>query len=93
MHDMLNPFTMVAVYMTIWWVVVFAILPLGNRSHAEMGIDLKDGGDPGAPVNPNLARKAITTSWVSALIFVAVYALMFSGIIPTPDLASFGQPH
>jgi predicted secreted protein len=93
MHEMLNPLTMIAVYVTIWWVVVFAILPIGTQSHAEAGLDLKDGGDPGAPVNPNLMKKAITTSWVSAIVFIVLYALLFSGIIPVPDLASFGQPN
>jgi predicted secreted protein len=85
MHDLLNPFTMLAIYATIWWIVVFAILPIGVKSHAEMGIDLKDGGDPGAPVNPNLVKKAITTSWVSAIVFVALYALLFSHVIPVPQ--------
>ncbi|HEY3813957.1 MAG TPA: DUF1467 family protein [Caulobacteraceae bacterium] len=82
MHELLNPFTMLAIYATIWWVVVFAVLPLGVKSHAEMGIDLKDGGDPGAPVNPNLVKKAITTSWVSAIVFVVIYAVLFSHVLP-----------
>ena len=85
MHDLLNPFTMFAIYATIWWIVVFAILPLGVRSHAEMGIDLKDGGDPGAPVNPNLVKKAITTTWVSAIVFAILYALLFTHVIPIPQ--------
>ena len=84
MHDLLNPFTMFAIYATIWWIVVFAILPLGVKSHAEMGIDLKDGGDPGAPVNPNLVRKAITTTWVSAIVFAVLYTLLFTHVIPIP---------
>ena len=85
MHDLLNPFTMFAIYATIWWVVVFCILPIGVRSHAEMGIDLKDGGDPGAPVNPNLVKKAITTTWISAIVFAVLYALLFLHVIPVPN--------
>lgn len=61
--------TSLAVYFTIWWIVLFAILPIGVQSYAEAGIKVTDGGDPGAPVNPNLKRKFITTSWVSAILF------------------------
>jgi predicted secreted protein len=59
--------TGIAIYLTLWWTTLFAVLPLGNRTYAEEGIEVKDGGDPGAPVNPNLKRKFITTTWVSAL--------------------------
>lgn len=86
MKVLLNPVTMLAVYLTIWWIVLFAVLPLGARSHAEAGIDLRDGGDPGAPVVPNLKRKAITTSWVAAIVFVVIYAIIFSGLFHLPNL-------
>ena len=66
----------ISVYFVVWWVVLFAILPLGMKSHAEEGIDHGDGGDPGAPVNPNLKRKFITTSWVAAIV-TAVLAVVF----------------
>ena len=73
----MGPVTCLAVYFTIWWTALFAILPLGVQSHAEAGIDLGDGGDPGAPVNPNLKRKFITTTWVSAIAFLVVYGLVW----------------
>src|ERR1700744_5729040 len=44
----------IAVYFTIWWTTLFAVLPLGVRSHAEMGIPVPGGGDPGSPVEPKL---------------------------------------
>lgn len=37
-------FTGIAIYFTIWWTVLFSILPLGVTSHAEAGIDPGDGG-------------------------------------------------
>ena len=30
--------TGIATYLIIWWVVLFAVLPLGTISHAEAGI-------------------------------------------------------
>jgi predicted secreted protein len=61
--------TYIAIYLTIWWTVLFSILPLGVRSCAEAGVDPK-GGDPGAPVDPKLKRKFITTTWVSGIVMV-----------------------
>ena len=78
--------TSIAVYLTIWWTVLFAILPLGVTTHAEAGIDLKDGGDPGAPVDPKLKKKFITTTWVSAIIFVALWLALYFDLIPLPSL-------
>lgn len=86
----MSPFTGLAIYMTIWWTALFAILPLGVRSHAEMGIDKGDGGDPGAPVNPNLKRKFITTTWVSAVVFALLWLVVHFGLIPLPTLPSEG---
>ena len=81
-----GPYTLAAIYVTIWWTVLFAVLPLGVVTHAEAGIDHGDGGDPGAPVNPNLKKKFITTSWISAIIFAALWLALFFDLIPLPSL-------
>lgn len=78
----MGPLTSFAIYLTVWWVVLFAILPLGAQSHYEAGVDHKDGGDPGAPVNPNLKRKFITTTWVSAIVFAVIWLVTWFGAIP-----------
>lgn len=67
--------TIIAIYLTLWWTVLFAVLPFGSKSFAEAGVD-PEGGDPGAPVNPNLKRKFITTTWVSALILLAILGVV-----------------
>jgi predicted secreted protein len=76
--------TLIALYLTIWWTVLFAILPIGVTTYAEAGIEVKDGGDPGAPVDPKLKRKFITTTWVSALILLGIIGLLHFHIL---DLA------
>jgi len=83
----MGPITAGAVFLTIWWTVLFAVLPLGTQTYAEAGLDVKDGGDPGAPVNPNLKKKFITTTWVSALLWLFVMVLVYIGWMPLPDLA------
>jgi predicted secreted protein len=82
----MGPGTAFAIYLTLWWVVLFAILPLGVTSHAEAGIDKGDGGDPGAPVDPKLKRKFITTTWVSAVIFAVVWLAFHFHLLSLPSL-------
>lgn len=78
--------TGIAIYLTIWWTVLFAVLPLGTKTYAESGIEVKDGGDPGAPVNPNLKRKFITTTWVAAIAWVLVFVVVKFGLITLPQM-------
>ena len=70
----LGPFTLVAAYLTVWWTVLFVVLPLGARSHHEAGVAPPLGHEPGSPVTLDLKRKAITTTWVSAIVWVVVVA-------------------
>ena len=80
--------TGIVIYLTFWWTTLFAVLPLGNRTYAESGIEVKDGGDPGAPVNPNLKRKFITTTWVAALIWCVIWLVIRFGLITLPSMPS-----
>ncbi len=67
----------IAVYFTIWWIVLFAVLPFGVRSAHENGPNgVPVGSDPGAPVAPHLLRKAIWTTGISAVLFAALDAYL-----------------
>ena len=35
----MSPLTYIAIYLTIWWTVLFMVLPLGAKSFAEAGIE------------------------------------------------------
>jgi len=68
----------IAAYFTIWWVTLFAVLPFGVRSATEAGVtDAPKGADPGAPAVPNLAKKALWTTGVAAVVFVALDAYVY----------------
>ena len=82
----MGPMTSIAIFLTIWWTVLFVVLPLGVTSHAEAGIDKGDGGDPGAPVDPKLKKKFITTTWVSVIVFAIVWAIVTFGLVKLPPL-------
>jgi len=77
----MGPVTSISVYLVIWWVTLFAVLPWGVQSHHEAGIDLKDGGDPGAPVNPNIKKKFLITTAISAGIFAVIWLVAFFELI------------
>ena len=59
----------IAIYFTMWWVVLFAILPFGVRSQREDGSYFQ-GTDPGAPVAPQIWVKALWTTVVTTVLFV-----------------------
>jgi predicted secreted protein len=60
-----------AVYFTVWWTTLFAILPFGVSSQAEAG-EVTAGSDPGAPALPALGEKAIWTTIASTAVFAIV---------------------
>jgi len=70
----LGVFTLVAMYLTVWWTVLFVVLPLGAHSHHEAGVSPGPGGEPGAAVRHNLRRKVFTTTWASALVWLVTVA-------------------
>lgn len=76
----------ISAYFVIWWVVLFAILPLGVRSHHEAGIEVPGGGEPASPVNPNLKRKFLTTTWVSAVVLAVLWTVLQLGLIHLPTI-------
>ena len=67
----------IAVYFTIWWTVLFAVLPFGVKSARETpGAEIPAGTDRGAPVAPMLLRKAIATTLISGVLLAALQAYM-----------------
>jgi len=57
------------IYLTIWWITLFAVLPLGVRSQEEVGEARPEGADPGAPAAPQLLKKAAITTVIAAILF------------------------
>ena len=76
-------FTGVFVYLCIWWLALFTVLPWGNRPHAEP----EQGHAPSAPENPRLREKFFITSILSALIWLIIYFLIKIEVIDFYDLA------
>jgi predicted secreted protein len=65
----------VPMFITIWFVVLFAILPIGVHSQRESGTYV-EGTDPGAPVNPQLWKKALLTTIASLIVFAILMVVL-----------------
>ena len=65
----------IAVYVLIWWVTLFAILPIGTRPVAESD---PEGGWRGLPERPMMLRKAVITTIVATVLWLGVAALVQS---------------
>ena len=62
----------IALYFIIWWITLFAILPIGVRSQHEGG-EVVEGTEPGAPVAPAMWRKLLWTTLAAIPVFVLAY--------------------
>lgn len=80
----------VAIYVVLWWMVLFAVLPFGLRTQHEAG-EVVPGTPSSAPVRPRLLRIVLTTTLVAAVIFAAGYWAFASGLIDLrpPSPAAF----
>jgi predicted secreted protein len=62
----------VLIYIVVWWVVIFAILPIGIKSVSESDEVQAEGVEEGAPVRPMLFKKVVITSLISVVITFAI---------------------
>lgn len=62
----------IAVYVVIWWIALFAVLPWGVRTQDEED-DVVPGSASSAPSRPFLLRKVIATTLLAAAIFAALW--------------------
>ena len=74
-------FTGIMLYVILWWLAFFAMLPVGVKTAEEAGEDLGDGHAPSAPVKPALWRKALWAGLIAAVIFGIYYLIQASGLI------------
>ncbi len=73
----LTPGGALALYFIVWWTTLFAVLPFGVRSQAEVG-DVAQGTEPGAPSDPALLRKAGLTTLVGTAVYaVAAWSIVY----------------
>jgi len=69
----------------LWWLVFFALLPFGIRSHLEEG-SVVPGTDPSAPTTPRLLRKAVIAFVVALVLWAALFSVIEFNLISVDDI-------
>ena len=73
----------VAIYIFIWWIVLFAVLPFGVHTQDEAGSVVP--GTPGsAPAKVRIVRIFLINTLVASIVFALVYAAIVYKVI-TPE--------
>jgi predicted secreted protein len=73
----MNWLTGVFVYLLIWWIVLFAILPWKN----DLPSDAEPGMMFGAPANPRIKKKFVITTIIAAALWLGLLALVHYDIL------------
>lgn len=71
----MHPLTGLAIYFVLWWLVLFAVLPFGTSPVAEPDAQT---GWRGAPAKPQLGRKALATTLITAVLWGLLYLAITS---------------
>ena len=68
----MNWYTLTAIFIVVWWLVLFTVLPIGVRTQDEEGGTVP-GSAGSAPARPMIVRKALITTLIAALIVIGIY--------------------
>ena len=74
------------IYVMIWWIVFFSVLPFGIKSNKKIFEENIEGNDPGAPKNPQIAKKFLVTTIITSILFIVIYYLTNIGVLNLRDL-------
>ncbi len=80
----MNPVTAIAVYLVIWWLVLFTVLPWGVKPEENP----QTGHVTSAPAQPRLRRKFLVTTGISGIIWLVVYFLIKNDVIDFRSIAA-----
>ena len=61
------------IYIIIWWIIFFAILPIDVNRVKTIKVE---GEDPGSPENPKMLKKFIYCTVITTILFTIIYVLM-----------------
>lgn len=79
----MNPVTAVVVFIIVWWVTLFTVLPWGVRRTENP----EEGHDQGAPARPMLVRKLLITTGITIIVFAILYGVIEKSGLSLRELA------
>lgn len=65
----------IALYLMIWFMTLFAVLPFGVKTQGEAG-EIVEGTPASAPAAPRLLRVAVINTFVAAIAFAFVWTAL-----------------
>ena len=74
----------IIVFILVWWVTLFSVLPIGIEKSAE---NPKGGQGPGAPQHAKIKQKLMMTTAITTFIWIIIYILIDADIINFYDIA------
>jgi predicted secreted protein len=78
----MNIVSAIVIYLVLWWLVLFMVLPWGiRRTEAP-----EPGHDPGAPARPMLWRKVAITTLIATILFAIIYGIVTSDLLPLREM-------
>ena len=69
----MSPTGLAIIYIIMWWIVFFAILPIDVERKKMAKIE---GEDPGSPENPKMLKKFVYSTGITTVLFIIIYLLM-----------------
>jgi predicted secreted protein len=73
-------FTGLAVYVIIWWLVFFMVLPIGAGQKIS-DADIAEGQFPGAPAKPRLLMKVGLCTVIAGVFYAMFHVAWETGLI------------
>lgn len=67
--------TVILIFVLVWWMVFFAVLPMGVRSQVEDG-EVVPGSEPGAPSQPKVWKKALLALYIASGVTATLVAVL-----------------
>lgn len=71
----------IIIFVLIWWVILFMVLPHGATSYHEAGEETEAGNAPSAPMAPRLKRKALITTAITFVVWAIYLGLVETGVV------------
>ena len=82
----MNWVTDIVVYIILWWLVLFMVLPVGVRTAHDLNQEVEPGHAPSAPMQPRILWKFVATTLIAGVLLGAFL------LVQQSDLISFRSP-
>lgn len=84
-HELIYWVMIGGAYVIFWWLTLFILLPIGMYDEDDMPGQFVPGAPPKPKTTdkrrPSLLSKALTATWVAAILWAIFYGLVLTGVI------------